>query len=335
VIPWLLSFALAGTEERPVHPGDTVESLAGGNPVIADTIRTLNGFGPAEEPVVGTLVTVPADPVGTQEAFLISLSGKATVRPPGAPEPSPVGTFEPIPAGAELCTLDRSRATVRLASTCNRDGSASDDIAMLDATCVVVTTANSSTEGRASVVRVNTGSIAVLAQEDARGHVTVVTPSGITSGPAGGFRVTLEEGASRTETVEGTATVAGAGAEVSLKEGQGSRVVTGEAPSTPVDLLRPGALIAPADPSVLLRPAFRWDAVEGALGYRFEIGGSVDFREVLYREDTPETAYQPVSLQLQYDQLDRVFWRVSAFDRFGFQGLPSDPSMLTFPPALR
>ncbi|MCA9566878.1 MAG: hypothetical protein KC656_03510 [Myxococcales bacterium] len=332
-----LGLALAAESARPVHPGDTVASLAAslGDPALAAKIRELNGLAAGEEPVVGTVVRLP-DPavVGEQRAFLLSLSGKATRQAPGG-QPEPLETFVPIDNGWTVCTLEGSRATVRLASTCTNDGQASDDLVMLEQTCLVVDLSTSSKQGRSTVVRVLTGSVGVLSQEDARGHVTIVTPSGITSGPAGGFRVTIEEEAARTETLEGTATVAGSGAEVSLAPGQGSRVKTGEAPSAPVSLLVLSELLEPEAGDVLLRPQFRWSAVDGAMGYRFEIGAGADFREVLYQEDVPDPQHDPLTLMLPYNQLDGVWWRASAFDRFGFEGVPAPARLARFPPALR
>lgn len=332
----LLFTARAATTALPVHPGDTVESVAVdlGDPTLAPSIRELNGLGPGEQPEVGTLLRVP-DPgvLGEQQAFLIASGGEVTRTDPGS-SPTPLDLFEPVPNGASICTGSDGRATVRLASTCTLDGNASDDLVLQPSTCIVVDVATSSVEARHTVFRVEQGSVAVLSQDDGRGHVTVLTPSGMTSGPSGGFRVTLEDAASRTETLDGVATVAGSGAEVALKEGQGSRVKEGQAPSEPVDLLRLDTLESPEDGAPLLRPDFRWGALPEALGYRFEIGSLPTFVEVIYQEDVPEPAHTPLTLMLPYDQLDAVHWRVAAFDRFGFLGVPSSPRRLAFPPAL-
>lgn len=337
MIVLLIGVALATTTALPVHPGDTVESIATdiGDPTLADAIRELNRLAPGEQPLVGTLVTVP-DPrvLGEQQAFLISRQGPVTRTAPGG-TPAPLDVFEPVENGWSICTGEKARATLRLASTCTNDGNASDDLALQAETCVEVDVATSSREARHTVVRVTRGSVAVLSQDDGRGHVTVLTPSGMTSGPSGGFRVTLEDEASRTETLEGTATVAGAGAEVALKPGQGSRVRTGEAPSEPRDLLRVDTLLTPEQDAILRRPGFRWGPVEEAFGYRLEVGSLPSFVEVLYQEDVPETEHVPLTLMLPYDQLDAVHWRVAAFDRFGFLGVPSDPRRLALPPGLR
>ncbi len=329
--------ALAAETMRPVHTGDTVESMAEelGDPQLAAGIRELNGLAPGEQPTVGTLIRLP-DPrvLGQQKAFLISKNGEVTVRDPGGAV-AQAELFVPIEFGWTLCTGEEGRATVRLASTCNDDGDASDDLVMLPSTCLVVDSATSSKEGRASVIRVTKGSVGVLSQLDARGHINIVTPTGLTSSPVGGFRVTIEEDAARTETLEGTAKVAGAGAEVSLEPGQGSRVKAGETPSPPVDLLRVDTLLAPEAGALLRRPAFAWEAVDGAMGYRLEIGADEAFRELFYQEDTPGPQHAPQTLMLPYNQLDAVMWRVAAFDRFGFLGVPSEARALRFPPGLR
>ncbi|MCB9674118.1 MAG: hypothetical protein H6737_03325 [Alphaproteobacteria bacterium] len=328
-----LLLAAFAADVRPVRAGDTIESLAAalGDPALAPTLRELNGLAPGEQPPIGTLIEVPPPdgPHGEQKAFLVALRGGATVTPPGG-KPRAVGTFEALEAGSTVCTGDPGFATLRLASTCNDDGSLTDDVLLSGSTCVTVDSAFSTATARSTVLRVTKGSVRVQVSE-AGGHVTVVTPSGVTTGAAGGYRVTVETEAARTEALYADVAVQGAGKEVALAAGQGSRVKTGEVPSDPVDLLVTGALRKPPDATPLVRPSFGWDTVDGALGYRIEIALDEAFGDVAYAEDVPDARYDTRILMLPYDRGDRAWWRVAAFDRFGFLGVPSQARTIRLP----
>ena len=333
----LLLTIAAASELRPIGTGDTIESIAAerGDPTLAAAIRELNGLGPTEQPQIGTILELPA-PKGfhnDQEAFLISLRGEATIAD-AAGALSPAKVWTPIPNDTQVCTGPETSATMRLASTCNDDGSASDDIVLNSETCLSVQSSFSSAAGRSTVIQITKGSISVAESEDAKGHVTVVTPSGITTGETGGYRVTIEDSASRTEAIDGPVAVAGAGAAVAVKQGQGSRVRTGEIPMEPVDLLPPATLLSPEERARLKRLAFTWAEAPEAFAYRIEMATSTGFTQVLYIEDLGTTFYKPGLLQLPTDGSETVYWRVSAFDRLGFLGLPSEPWSFTLPEAV-
>ncbi|MEZ4323333.1 MAG: hypothetical protein R3F61_38065, partial [Myxococcota bacterium] len=155
--------------------------------------------------------------------------------------------------------------------------------------------------------------------------------SGVTTGTSGGYRVTIEPSAARTEALYADVAVSGAGSEVALAPGQGSRVSVGQAPSPPVDLLVTGALRKPPDATPLLRPSFGWDAVDTALGYRLEIALDPGFVQVVFAEDVPGNRFDASVLMLPYDRVDALHWHVASFDRFGFLGVPSDPRTVKLP----
>lgn len=327
----LLGLAMAA-DLRPVRAGQTVESLAEGDPRLADQIRALNGLAPGAQPAVGDLIELPAPPGphGEQLAFLIALVGTGTFTDPaGVPEPAV--PWVPIPAGTTVCTGADSFGTLRLASTCNADGSASDDVLLHPETCVAVDAAFSSEVRRSTVIRVTRGSVAVQPAPSALGHVTVITPSGTTTGEQGGYRVTIEPSAARTEALTAPVAVQGAGQEVALAAGQGSRVATGQPPSAPVDLLVTTTLGSPAPGAPLRKPEFSWPPVADALGYRLEIARSAEFLELVFQEDVPAPRYLAPLLMLPLDGGSRLHWRVAAFDRLGFLGPPTEPRLLRVP----
>lgn len=328
----LLVLSALAADLRPVRLGDTVESLADGDSARAARIRELNGLAPGAQPAIGTIVEIPPPDGdhGEQQAFLVALTGDATFTP-GGRAAEPAVAWQPIEAGTLVCTGGGAFATLRLASTCNEDGSASDDILLQSETCVAVDAAFSATERRSTLVRLTRGSVNVQAAPTAEGHVTIVTPSGITTGTRGGYRVTVEDAAARTEALLAPAAVQGAGKEVALQPGQGSRVKTGEAPSDPVDLLVTKTLGKPGPGEPLRRPEFSWTPVPGALGYRLEIAKDLWFRDLIFQEDVPDPTWVAPVLMLPYGGRTTLHWRVASFDRLGFLGRPTPSRALRVP----
>ena len=76
--------------------------------------------------------------------------------------------------------------------------------------------------------------------------------------------------------------------------------------------------------------AFSWSPVERALTYRVELSARPDFTDLLAREEIAGTAWWPDFLFLPF-RVPGLWWRVTAVDRTGFEGLPSEGRMLTFP----
>jgi hypothetical protein len=328
----LASAPSQAARHQVVRPGQTIDSIAAalGDPALAAVIRQENGVAPGAEVPVGTVLRLPVRPGDQdQEAMLVSFHGSGQVLRPGQPA-LPFGLGLSLGVGTLVCTDPDSTATVRLGMS--EDGRDHDDILLLGSTCVTVRGSTRGPSARESLVEVRDGSIAVHEGfgDDLDGTVTVLTPSGLATGTGGGFRVHIEPGAARTEALTEPVAVLGGGAEVQLRAGQGSRVRTGEAPGAPVDLLLPGTPLLPAEDAPLRFADFSWSAVDRALGYRVELAVSPAFDEVVVTWDVGLPAWRPDLLLVPY-RVPGLWWRVSAFDRTGFLGLPSEGRHVAFP----
>ncbi len=334
MIALLLICAALAAEHWVVRPGDTVESIASelGEPGQVAEIRALNKLGAAAQPAVGTVLYLPPASQGSQEqqGLVTAVRGTGTARLPGQ-EPTPLRPQMVLPLGTEICTDAESFAAIRLAR--DLDSYAHDDLTLLPNTCLTLDGAAARAGHRSSLVNMREGSVAVRGTPERPGDVIVGTPSGLSTGEAGGFRVTLEPGATRTEAITAPVSVMGAGQEVTLEAKQGTRVREGQAPEAPRGLLSGGALFTPEEGAALTWPDFRWASVPRALGYRVQVSTSPDFAEVVHQEDVPFPEWQPDFLFLPF-RVDGYWWRVSPLDRFGFEGLPSEPRRLSVPPGV-
>ena len=312
---------------RVLRAGETLAGIAQEAGVSVAALQTLNSLKPGQEPPVGTVLLLPdTDTVQAQRARVLSVTGSGRITLPGG-ETQPLACGAWMAPGAIICTGVESFATVRLASDTAR--AAYDDIRLSSSTCLTVVDAAGGA-ARSSLVNLSEGSVQVEPSVDERGLVTVQTPVSLTSAEGGGFRVTLEDEAARTEALSDAVVVMAAGQEVPLDAGEGSRVRAGEQPSAPVTLLDTGFLLKPDRDSLLLRPDFAWTPVDQALGYRIQIATSPDFSRLLYQEDVPYPEWRPDFLMLPHD-VPALWWRVSSFDRLGFESLPSAPRQLRVP----
>lgn len=328
----LLWAALASAHELwVVRQGETVASIAAalGDPALAASLRAANGLAADAEPAPGTVLRVEGATV-QQQALVLLVSGSGTVREVGRP-PAPLLPGRRVPEGALVCTDPGSSATIRLAVS--TDSHAHDDITLLAATCLTVDGASARGADRSSLVSVRSGSVAVRAAGDQDGTVAVRTDAGVATGDGGGFRVHVEGAAVRAEAVAAPVAVIGAGTEVALAAGEGSRVRAGEAPSAPVALLAGGPLVAPADAAPLRVPDFTWTPTPRGHGYRVEIAAEPDFVDLVAVQDVPGPAWRPDTLLARY-RGGVLYWRVSAYDGLGFLGVPSETRSLAFPAGL-
>lgn len=333
---WILLVAIAwSADHRVVREGDTVESVAAGlgDPALAGRIREINGLAAGAQPEVGRLLMLPELPGEhlDQQAALLAFRGALDITVRGRPATPEVGLS--LPLGSTVCTKSDGYATVRLAVS--HRGGIHDDLSLFPGTCLTVDGTSSRPGARSSLVRVDTGSVSVRSVGEAAepGSVTVVTPSGTTSGDRGGFRVTIEPEAMRTEALYARATVFGAMKMLELQPGQGSRTPSGSAPGAPVALLAPGTPTAPEDGAVLRRPDFAWVPVDRALGYRLEVAVAPDFSDVVRLEDVQGTEWLPDRLFLPF-RVPGLWWRVASIDRTGFVGVPSEARSLAVPEGL-
>ncbi len=313
-----------------VRKGDTVESVAAalGDPALAAAIRQSNHLEATQQPRVGDVLSLPVVAGATQEGLVLAVRGSGTVTLPGGASSAPLAPHMSLPEGSAVCTDAESFAMIRLAR--DTTGYAHDDISLLPNTCLTVLGASAQEGRRSSLINMSEGSISVTGTPNKPGDVIVTTPEGVATGEQGGFRVTLEQGATRAEAVSAPIAVMGAGAEVELEVKQGTRVKAGAAPEAPKSLLSAGALFLPEDGTALRWPDFRWASVPRALGYRVQVATSPDFAEIVHQVDVPFPEWQPDFLLLP-TTAPAYWWRITPLDRFGFEGVPSVGRKLTVP----
>ncbi|MCB9776998.1 MAG: hypothetical protein H6742_00370 [Alphaproteobacteria bacterium] len=265
----------------------------------------------------------PVPPPAGPAAFVVGANGGGTVTlPDGAV--LPLDRCTGVPAGALLCTDDTSYATLRLAPRPDQPGA--EDIVLLPSTCVRVAVGSAA----AAEVEVTRGGISVAPEPSRIGTLRVRTRDGLATGLAGGFRVQLEGDATRTEAVDGSVQLSNDVGAVDLDAGEGARVREGQAPEAPVDLLLTEALQSPDDGAALRRPDFRWQPVPYAGSYRIELAADPLFTDIVEATDVPAAEWLP-ELLFAPTAIDALYWRVSAYDRFGFLGVPSAPRRLDLP----
>lgn len=307
--------------------GETLADIAAEANVSVASLRSFNQLAPRAEPAVGTVLLIPGSGSDDVAAVVLTVSGAASATLTGEP-PFPLVQARALPSGTLVCTEPSSYATLRLATAKKtRDH---DEITLLGGTCLTLDASWSQENDHASVVSVRRGSVAVRAGAGGDGAVTVRTAAGLSTSDQGGFRVTVEEGAARTEALDGPVAVIGAGEQVDLPSGHGTRVRQGEAPLAAVLLLAPGVPQSPSEREPLRRPDFQWSSVERALGYRLEIATTADFTDIVLAEDVGAPPWAPNTLFLPF-RGSGLWWRIASFDRTGFLGPPSEPSRIVLP----
>lgn len=317
---WLLSLLCrpaAATQQYTVHTGQTFESI-GGSPEAADALRARNGYRPGAQPLPGDVLILPDGEEG--HGLIIHLNGTGTVTTPaGAALPLRVDLRLEI--GSRVCTDADSYTTLRLAVA--EEGTDHDEVTLLGQTCLVLSSAAHRGADRSSTLDLEQGGVMVPPTTTGPGAVTVRTPDGLTSAKAGGFRVSREEAATRTEALTAPLSVFGAGVEVPLKAGQGSRVRRGFAPDDPNALPSPGSPLAPVNGSYLRRPDFTWSAVPDVIGYRLEIAADPRFENIVWMKILTDPIWSPDRFSLPF-RVEGLWWRVLSIDRLGFYGTTSE-----------
>lgn len=333
MLAWLfLPAALAA--HYVVRDGDTLSSIADalGDPALVGELRAQNRLSDEEEPLPGTVLVLPdlEGTVGSQAAHVATIRGTGTVRGlDGSTSPLEVGMS--LAPGEVACTGAESFSRIRLAR--GLDSYDHDDVSLLPETCMEVTSTRSWSGGRSALVELQQGALRVHSSGADGGEVAVISDAGMTTGTSGGFRVALEPEATRTEATAGEVSVIGGGTEVSLQVGEGSRVRAGQAPEPPTRLPDAGQPLTPLHGVVLYRPAFSWSPAPGALGYQLEISTDPNFTDLLLTQNLPTTDWNPSALFLPF-RVDGLWWRLSSFDRTGFQGIPSEGRVLQLPPGV-
>ncbi|MES2640121.1 MAG: LysM peptidoglycan-binding domain-containing protein [Myxococcota bacterium] len=314
-------------DHHVLQEGETLADVAAAEGVSVAALRAINQIDARQAPPVGTVILIPGDESDTPAAVVLTVSGPATATLPGEAAVRLVQT-RALPSGTLVCTEPAGYATLRLATaTRTREH---DEVTLLGGTCLTLDASWSQATDHASVVSVRRGSVAVRAGAGGKGAVTVRTDAGVTTSDEGGFRVTVEEGAARTEALDGPVAVMGAGKRVNLTTGFGTRVRKGEAPAAASALLAAGVPQRPSEKEPMRRPDFVWTPVDRALGYRLEIATDGDFSEIVLAEEVGAPPWAPETLFLPFHG-EGLWWRIASFDRTGLLGPPSAPQRIVLP----
>ena len=121
----------------------------------------------------------------------------------------------------------------------------------------------------------------------------------------------------------------GAGEELRLQQGEGSRVRRGAAPDPAVALPTAPVLLTPGYGEALRRFDFTWSPSFRSVAWFVEMASTPDFREIQVRQRVPELSWLPERLFLP--ARGGLYWRVTGVDRTGFEGIPSEVSPLSVP----
>jgi hypothetical protein len=333
---WLFLRIASAGQHLISRPGETLTTIAAelGDPTLAGRLQELNDF-PLDIPLpTGTIIRLPEQrgPCAEQTGLLTRVSGSGTLR---GPDGTTLRLQEGlrIGPGTTICTDPESFVSLRLATTPSGTGTsaAHDDLSLLPNTCLTLLEAAADIDSRASLVGMSEGSVAVTPTYADGGRVTVQTPNAVATGEEGGFRVTVEtDGATRAESMGGNVRLSAGGAEVVLAPGEGARATVGEAPSAARMLLREANLLGPEDGAPLRRTDFHWSPVDRALGYRVQVAATPQFDELVHQTEVALPRWQPDLLLLPTD-LQVLYWRVTALDRFGFEGQPSSAWRIALP----
>lgn len=283
-------------------------------------------------PLLGLAALAQAPTEQLDAAMLIGLSGPAFVTVAGA-DPVQVDRCTGLPLGATVCTGPDSFATVRLDP--RPDASGANDVVLMPGTCLNIELATADR----TQVRVERGAVTVAtarptAASASSPTLAIRTRDGLAEGRDGGFRVAIEQRATRTEAVTGGIRLSGDGGSIVLAAGKGSRVSQGEAPTDPVDLLLPQALLSPEAGAALVRPDFHWQEVPNGTGYRIELSADATFTDIVEAIDLAEAVWRPDFL-FAPKAIEGLWWRVAPYDRLGFLGIPSEARPLLLPPGVR
>lgn len=327
MILWFVGAALAA-DHHVVKRGESIATIAAQEDVDPAALRAANGLGASDEPKPGTILKIPGTDTPIAGATALAVSNGATLTSTTGVTLA-LAPGQDLPPGSLVCTPKGGYATLRLATATGTW--AHDEITLLGGTCVSIDDVWADRSDHASLVSVRSGTVSVRADERRTGQLTVRTENAVSTGESGGFRVSVEADATRTEAVSGAVSVLGNGAEVDLDPGFGSRTAKGAAPSAPVPLLPPPALQRPGSDETLRRPDFAWSKVERALAYRVELASDPDFVDIVLSEEVGALVWRP---ELLFLPIGRVWWRVTAVDRTGFVGTPSPARGLGMPGGL-
>ncbi|MBI4777078.1 MAG: FecR domain-containing protein [Deltaproteobacteria bacterium] len=150
----------------------------------------------------------------------------------------------------------------------------------------------------------------------------VETPSAVAAVRGTEFRASVDTSEdTRCEVLQGSLSLKANEAEVQVKEGEGSLVRKGEAPSAPSELLPPPEVTIPSPLITHLPVELEFENIEGAFRYRIMIAADPDFHGILR-----ETMVEPRERFRLDDMADGAYFlRAGSIDRAGIEGIDSVP----------
>lgn len=146
----------------------------------------------------------------------------------------------------------------------------------------------------------------------------IQTPSAISAVRGTVYRALVNEAgeASNIEVLEGKVAVTGADQQLTVNQGYGTQVVSGEPPLPPRELLPSPEFADIPQTLTQINSRINWSAVDGARGYRVEVASAEDFDTLLWQTVT-ERNYAAFP-----DLADGNYaLRVRAIDAIGLEGL--------------
>ncbi len=319
-----------------VHDGDDVEEmvarLTGGGATL-DDIRKANGLDAGAAFTPGQQLHIPADllvGIARSSAELLFYRGEVSaLKADGTTLPMGVGIR--LYSGDHLITGAGATASLRLAG--HEDSLAHEHMVVQEHSDVEITQllVQSESKDRNVILRLLRGALEIVTSHcaETQQNVDVETPTAIGGVRGTRFRVVVEEAegvaaATRFESLENTVAVAASSVGLEVGAGYGSRARANQPPDALHPLPAAPSPSFPADGAQLEEFLFRWADQAGVKGYVLEIALDEEFHLMLTRILVPGTEHAPAETVLEVREAP-YYWRISAIDDDGFQGLTSAP----------
>ncbi|MDH5823360.1 FecR domain-containing protein [Luteimonas sp. RD2P54] len=300
-----------------VRPGDTIWDISRAylrQDVPWQRVQAYNDVADPWQLAPGTGLRIPVAWLRVQpaKATVIALHGRATTAPADAPDAAaPVATGMQLGAGTVLRTLPDANLTLRFAdgSRLQLQGGSElhlDRLGAYGATGMVDTRMRL-LRGRA------TNSV-----QRARGPASrfiLDTPGTMATVRGTEFRIARDAGLTRSEVLEGRVRVDGGGRGVVLDPGEGTLSDAGGHPLPPRPLLPAPDLDDWPEELQRMPSAVAWPPVEGASGYRLQVGADPEFLVLLQ-----DTLVDAPRAEVRVPGDGTFHARVRALDAHGLEG---------------
>jgi uncharacterized protein YfaP (DUF2135 family) len=254
------------------------------------------------------------------EARLEEVIGTVENRPPGAWAWKKAKKGQVLAEQEKLRTLSNSSASIRF-----RDDSRLQLNANAQLLIRQMRQDNLNQRKQTGVVLQGGDVYALLTSNAQQKNFAVDLPGVETEVESSNFWVQKGQGTTRFANYNGKLAVKAGGAEVVLKENQGTLVKPNAQPQAPKDLLPAPDKLNPGDYAVFYKDGLRlsWSPVENASGYWLEIAADSQFKNILINKDLLQQAefFYPLPADGLY------YWRVASVDD---EGLPGAKSKVRF-----